>query len=303
MAMDYVLILCGAAGMLYFAVRLLILKKSIKSAKQQLMEINGQMGENREMMLLAPDKELEELLEEINRSLKKIRQERIGYARRETEFKQQIENISHDLRTPLTSMLGYLKLMDKTGFGEEEQEDLQRVLRKAEQLQELITQFYDYSRATAKEYLLDPECVEITRMLREALADSYGELSEKQLEVEAELPDTPVYVAGNQQALKRVIQNLLQNSVKYAVDFLKVSIRKEEDRIEVCFLNAVEEMTEQEAERLFDRFYTRDFSRGDGSAGLGLTIAREFMEKMGGSIRAELTDGTLKISLLFQSWH
>ncbi len=300
--MEYVMIIIGMTGMLYFAVRLMVLKKSVKAAECQLKEINEQLEENREVKLSAPDKELEELLVEINRSLKEIRRERIVYARWETEFKQQIENISHDLRTPLTSMIGYLKLMDRTGLGEEEQEDLQRVLRKAEQLQELITQFYDYSRVTAKGYPLELERVEVTRLLREALADSYGELSGKQLEVTAELPETPVYVSGNQQALKRVIQNLLQNSVKYAVGFLKVSVREEENQVEICFINAVEGMTEQEAGRLFERFYTLDSSRGNGSTGLGLTIAKEFVEKMGGSIRAELVEGNLQFRCGFQSF-
>lgn len=294
------MIVIGITGLLYFAVRLLVLKRSIKAAGQQLKEINEGLEENREIKLSAPDKELEKLLVEMNYTLKEIRQKKIAYARQESEFKQQIENISHDLRTPLTSMLGYLKLMDGSGLEEEEQEDLQRVLRRGEQLQELISQFYDYSRVTAQDFPLELEPVEITRLLREGLADAYGDLSKKQLEVTAELPEQPVYVSGNSQALKRVIQNLLQNSVKYAVVFLHVSVRQEEDRVEVCFLNAVEGMTKQEAGRLFERFYTLDSSRGNGSAGLGLTIAKEFMEKMGGSIRAELVDGTLRILCSFR---
>lgn len=301
--MEYGWIIIGMAGTLYFAVRLLILKKSLKEAEQQLKEIRGQVGENREVKLSAPDRELENLLVEINCSLKGIRQERILYARREKEFKQQIENISHDLRTPLTSMLGYLKLLDSSMLAEEEQKDFQTVLRKAEQLQELIGQFYEYSRVTAEDCPLKMENIEITRVLREAMADSYGELSEKQLEVTAELPETPVYVSGNQQAVKRVVQNLLHNSVKYAVDFLRILVQEKEGKAEVYFINAVEGMTEQEAGMLFERFYTQDLSRRNGSAGLGLTIAKELMEKMGGNIQAELVDRNLKIELVFQQWY
>lgn len=297
--MIYIITAILAMGVCYLSARLLFLKKSVKDTKKQLEEINQYLEENRIVTLSAPDKEFEALLVEINHTLQEVRLERVMYDKREKEFKQQIENISHDLRTPLTSMIGYLKIMDASGLNEEEQADLQTVLRKAERLQELITQFYDFSRLTAQDYPLDLESVDVTKTLREALADAYGELAGRQLEVWADIPEKAVCIMANEKALQRVFQNLLQNAGKYAVSRLDVSVKAEDEKLEICFANDVEDMDTYDVERLFERFYTLDSSRNSGSTGLGLTIAKEFVEKMKGSIEADLEDKKLYIRLLF----
>lgn len=289
--MAYFIIGLLIVGVFYLSVRLYLLKVSMKDAGKQLREINEKLEENRIVRFSAPNKELEELLVEINNSLQGIRQERIVYAKREKEFKQQIENISHDLRTPLTSMIGYLKIMDVSNLNEEEKEDLQTVLKKAERLQELISQFYDFSRLTAQDYPLELSAVDATKVLREVMADAYSELSARNLEVTVDLPERAVWIEGNANALQRVFQNLLQNAGRYAVKELAVSVCEEAERVFICFKNDTKDLYEQEVERLFERFYTVDKSRSNGSTGLGLTIAKEFVEKMGGSIEAELEDG------------
>ena len=192
--MIYIITVILAIGVCYLSARLLLLKKSMKDAGKQLWEINQNLEENRIVKLSVPDREFERLLTDINDSLYMIRQERIAYAKREKAFKQQIENISHDLRTPLTSMIGYLRIVDTSSLNLEAQEDLRTVLRKAERLQELITQFYDFSRLTASDYSVALESVEVTKTLREALADAYAELSARQLTVVADIPENAVIV-------------------------------------------------------------------------------------------------------------
>lgn len=297
--MIYIITAILTVGVCYLSARLFFLKKSVRDTKKQLREINESLEENRIVTLSAPDKDFEELLVEINHMLQGVRKERVVYAKREMEFKQQIENISHDLRTPLTSMTGYLKIMDASGLNEEEQADLQTVLRKAERLQELITQFYDFSRLTAQDYPLDLESVDVTKILRMALADAYGELAGRQLEVGADIPETAVYIPANEKALQRVFQNLLQNAGRYAVSSLEVSVKETEERVSICFANDVEDISEHDVERLFERFYTLDQSRSNGSTGLGLTIAKEFIEKMKGSIEAGVEGKKLHILLRF----
>jgi len=289
--MTYVIISVLMVGIFYFFTRLYLLKKSIRDAKEQLQEINEKLEENRIVRLSTPNRELEGLLSEINRSLQEIRLERVGFIKSEREFKQQIENISHDLRTPLTSMLGYLKIMDTSSLKVEEQEDLQTVLRKAERLQELIHQFYDFSRLTAQDYPLELESIDVTKILREVIADSYVELSAKQLDVMVRLPETEVRILGNADALQRVFQNLLQNAGRYAVSTLSVSVAEVEERVIICFKNDTKDINVQEVERIFERFYRVDKARSNGATGLGLTIAKEFTEKMGGSIKATVEEG------------
>jgi len=281
------------------SVRLFLLKKAMKDAGRQLREINRAPEENRYVKLPVPNREMEDLLTDINSSLQMIRREKIAYEKREKEFKQQIENISHDLRTPLTSMLGYLRIVDRDGLAADTQKSLDTVLRKAERLQELISQFYDFSRLTASEYSIEPETVELTKMLREVLIDAYAELSERQMEVTVRLPETAVTVVANETALQRVFQNLLQNAVRYAKSSLQVSLEENPGAVLVCFTNDVESMDEHDAEHLFDRFFTLERSRTGGSTGLGLTIAKEFVEKMGGTIEARLEGDRLCISMRF----
>lgn len=297
--MIYVITVILTIGVCFLSAHLFLLKKSMKDAGKQLQEINRNLEENRIVKLAAPNRELEELLTDINASLYAIRQERIVYAKREKAFKQQIENISHDLRTPLTSMIGYLRIMDTSSLNVEAQEDLHIVIRKAERLQELIAQFYDFSRVTASEYSVTLEAVEVTKTLRDTLADAHAELSDRQLEVVIVIPENPVMVIANEKVLQRVFQNLLQNVARYAISNFEVSVKEKSDEVVICFSNDVEDIDEYDVARLFERFYTPDRSRSSGSTGLGLTIAKEFVEKMDGKMEAQLEDGRLCIRMRF----
>jgi len=298
--MVYLIIVVLTIAVLYLLVRLLSLKKALKGAGKQLKEINRELEENRIVKLTLPDKDAEELLMVVNESLQAIREQKNVYAKREKELKQQIENISHDLRTPLTSMLGYLRIMETGNLNPEDREDLQTVIRKAERLQELITQFYEYTKVTSSDYSLTLESIEVTKLLREALADAYPELEKRQLEVEVKIPQGPIEIRGNVNAMQRVLQNLLQNAVRYAKGCLEVIVSEGEGEVEICFANDVEDMNVSDVERLFERFYTPDASRTQGSTGLGLTIAKEFVEKMKGSMEAELVGEKLRIVMRFK---
>lgn len=283
----------------FLCTRLFLLVKSIKNTKQQLSEINKNIEENRIVTLSSPDKLFEELLEEINNSLKCIRDEKLFYEKREKQFKQQIENISHDLRTPLTSMLGYLKIMDVSNLNKEEQEDIQIVIRKAENLQDLITQFYDYSRLIASDYPLELECVDVINILKESLVESYNELTKYDLEVITDILDEAVFSISNKKDLQRVFQNLLQNAGRYAKSFLKISTQVIGEKVCISFSNDVDNMNERDVERIFERFYTMDQSRNSNATGLGLTIVKELIEKMNGQITAKLEgqELTMEVSL------
>lgn len=297
--MVYLIIAVLTIAVIYLLVRLLSLKMALKGAGKQLKEINRELEENRIVKLTVPDKDAEELLTVVNESLQAIREQKNVYVKREKELKQQIENISHDLRTPLTSMLGYLRLMETGGLSPEEKEDLQTVIRKAERLQELITQFYEYTKVTSSDYSLTLESIEVTKLLREALADAYTELEKRQLEVEVNIPQGPLEITGNVNAMQRVLQNLLQNAVRYAKSYLEVIVSEEEGAVEIIFANDVEDLNVSDVERLFERFYTPDASRTQGSTGLGLTIAKEFVEKMKGSMESELVGEKLRIVMRF----
>ena len=148
----YLIAAAAVLAAVYFAVRSFLLKRSLRNASEELRRITRSLEENRVLKLETADRDLEEFVGEVNRTLSAIRREKNAFSRREQEFRQQIENISHDLRTPLTSILGYLKLMDTENMPADEKESLDTVRRKAEALSRLIGQFYEYSRVASEDY-------------------------------------------------------------------------------------------------------------------------------------------------------
>ena len=288
--MLYIVIVVLAVLTAYFYARYRLLCRAIKKIDNELKSINKSLDDNQIIKLEEPNKELENLLVTINDTLKAIRSERIMYDKREKEFQKQIENISHDLRTPLTSILGYLRILDQSGLDQEDKEALAIIQRKAYFLQRLISQFYDFSRLTSEDYILDLEQIDIVRLLRETVIDYYQELSVKNLHIDLNIPEHPILAHANSNAMERVFLNLLQNACRYAVSELKIGIEQSNDEITVTFENNVTDFSEGDLHRIFERFYIKDNARSEGASGLGLTIAKHFVEKMNGTLEAELQD-------------
>lgn len=314
MALYITIIILGIA-LLTVSLRYMLLCRELKHTQKQLREIAQDLGQNRILRQQTRQKETEPLLEEINRILKNIREQRAEDYKKEREFQKQIAQISHDLRTPLTSMIGYLRLMDQSSLSREEREDIAVVERKAQALQRLITQFYDYSKARDEDLKLELKETDAARLLREKVLDSWREMEERKLDVELELPEEAVFVMADKDALERVFANLLQNCGRYAKTKLRIELRKDEQHVVILFANDTSDFAgkqmqtetipsagqtteavqngrkqtvQNELEKLFERFYVRDSARTQGASGLGLSIARGLTEKMGGTLTAEM---------------
>ncbi|MDE7224197.1 MAG: HAMP domain-containing histidine kinase [Acetatifactor sp.] len=218
----------AAVGMglvvLCLAVKYRMLKNCIRQAGQDLAEIMDNPGENRILLTAAPSREGEELLLQINRYIEYHQQERIIWQQQERQLQDQIENISHDLRTPLTSILGYLELMDDGSLSGGDREALAVVERKSRYLQGLISDFYDLSRLEQADMCLRLESVEITRLIRETVLSYYPEFEERHLAVELTLPETAVMLKGEQKAMERILHNMLQNALRYARSCFRIRL-------------------------------------------------------------------------------
>ena len=314
----------------YFSFRYFLLKKALREVAEDLREIGRNVEQNRILRLPVPDRLLEGLMASINDMLVEVRRERLGFKRREREFQEQIENISHDLRTPLTVILGYLKIMkrqcracgaiggqaaesespmQKTMEAEKDMpgtaEMLEAVERNARAMERLVSQFYAYSQASSNDCRTEQEEVDVCRELREILADNY-QLVEK-LRLTARLPERPVMVRGNKAALERIFLNLLQNAGRYAHSFLDIYMEEAGDRgnvkavcaegedpgayVRIIMTNDAPGITQETVSHIFDRFYRSDRSRSKGGSGLGLAIARSLAERLGGSLTAEKVRG------------
>lgn len=285
----------------YFSARFFLLSKNIREVKYDLKEVCEDIERNRRLTLAFPNKDLENLLKEMNNYLEKTQMEKIKSTRREKELRKEIENISHDLRTPLTSILGYLELMkDEDITKEETNEYISIVERKSIALKDLIQSFYDLSRLEANEYKTDIKTVDIHKELMEQLLIHYNDFDKKGINVELDIGEEAINIQGDLHIIERIFVNLIENAIKYAKDTFKVCMKQSKDNIEIIFSNNVENLEETDVEKLFNRFYMKDESRNNQSSGLGLTITKLLVESMNGNIRAEIKDDFIYFKITFK---
>ncbi len=294
--MLYILLICSLLLMVYFVIRCYLIKKSLKEVNNELRDIQKDIKGNQVVHLPMPTKDLEALIATINEALEEIRRERITYAKRERDFQTQIEAISHDLRTPVTVILGYLKLLKKESetsavFFTSEQEDMLKItVRKAEAMEKLIAQFYDYSRIIAGDYEIAMDKIDVSQILREVFTDNCLILEEANLKVDINCPDYPIWVMGDRDGLERILINLFQNIGRYANSYVKIGISENDKKAKLFFENDTDKLSSQDIPNLFERFYMKDGSRGQGGSGLGLTIAKSLAEEMEGVLSVGVID-------------
>lgn len=276
-----------------FALRFYMLKAALRDTSRQLQEICQNIGENQVVHLPLPDRDLEMLMASMNQALGEIRAQGENYARRERAFQAQIQAISHDLRTPLTVILGYLKFFQKKdAMSADEQKEILKIMeRKARSMEDLVAEFYDYSRLYARDYTVTIEKTDAGKILREVFAENCLMLESAHLQVSQDLPKHPVWVLGQAGALERIFANLFQNAARYGDSFLELTMEEKGSQILISFTNNTTRLSPGDVPYLFDRFYMGDPSRSRGGSGLGLTIAHSLARAMGGSLTAEMPDG------------
>ena len=240
------------------------------------------------------DKRMRHLANEINIQLRKLRDERRKFQLGDLEVKAAMTNISHDLRTPLTAICGYLDLLEQ----EEKSETVNRytavIRNRTEMLKQLTEELFRYSVILASAEALKIEPVVINNILEESIASFYTALKEKQIVPKVSIPQKKVIRDLDRFALSRLFANLLNNAIKYSNGDLEVTLS---ENGEIRFINHASDLSEIEVGKLFDRFYT--VNNAGNSTGLGLSISKALVEKMNGIISAEYHDGMLTICILF----
>lgn len=281
------------------ALRLYSLDRNLGEGAEQLKR-RRQEKSAAPLRLAAPHRASEELLSEVNGLLQDGEDERSDFRRREQALRRQIANVSHDLRTPLTSILGYLQLLESPGVtGEQRKEYLEIIESRARVLQSLITSFYDLSRLEAGEYPILRERVDLREVISALLAAFYDEL-EGRFTVTVDLPDTLPQVWGDRAAMTRVYSNLIRNALEHGSGVLSISADREGDRVVTRFSNSGAELKREDLPHVFDRFFTSDKIRSGRNTGLGLAIVKTLTEQMLGTVAAELTADTFSVILYWK---
>ena len=294
--MVYVLaVLCAllAIAVLLLLWKLWLLRRSAEELRRGVQE-RLETDTNTLLSIPSRDGAMCRLAAGLNVQLRQLRRERQQYQNGDRDLKEAVTNVSHDLRTPLTAICGYLDLLE----GEEKSEAAERYLSlirgRTDHLRSLTEEFFRTSAVLAAEEPEPAEPVSLNRAVEESLAAWYGVFSARGIAPEVELPETPVVRPLNREAVSRILSNVLSNAAKYSPGDVRIVLEKDGT---LTFSNAAPSLTPVLAEQLFDRYFTVE-SGGQGT-GLGLSIARRLTEQMGGTAAAGWQGGILTVRLYF----
>ena len=288
-------ILCGV-----LAVIIAILVIKIRMMQKSMDEICSCLSEhlssdtNQLITVSSNDKYIRHLASEIATQLSELRRQRRQYINGDRELKEAVTNISHDLRTPLTAICGYLELLESEEMTDNTRRYVEQISNRTEALKALTEELFRYS-VNSSVSDLNYENVNINRVLEDTLISFYGAFEQKHIAPRISIPDSALYRMLDKSALSRIFGNIIGNALKYSNDDFTVMVTEDG---KITFSNSASELSSVEVGKLFDRFYTVDSARK--STGLGLSIAKLLTERMGGSISADYKENMLTITLTFK---
>lgn len=234
--------------------RYIQLKKQIRNLADQVNELNS--GNSQQMLDISLiDKDLERLAGILNQYNIRQRQAVAGVLRNEEYLKESVANISHDLRTPLTVILGHLQLLQKENLESSQAQRVKVIFSKAEKMKELVETFYDLSILEEQQTVPEKEKFNISNMLINLITENAVALEKENILPEINLPDYSIYVYSDKNMVERILQNLLTNAIKYSVGTIKITLmEKENNNIIFTIENPMSDSSEIDCNRLFDRF-------------------------------------------------
>ena len=272
-------------------IKIILMQKSAEKISEELTE-KLKSDTNTLISIATQDRAMCRLANDINAQLRELRKQRLRFVQGDIELKNAVTNISHDLRTPLTAISGYLDLLDHVEKNETAERNLEIIKKRTEVLKQLTEELFRYSVVTSPEYSSTTELVAVNGVLEESILGFYAALQERKITPNIHMTENKVMRKLNRAVLSRIFSNLLNNAMKYSDGDLDITLT---DAGEIIFANMASSLNEVEAERLFDRFYTVENARK--ATGLGLSIARTLMEQMNGTITAQYGNGKLSICI------
>ncbi|WP_291570566.1 sensor histidine kinase [Clostridium sp. UBA4548] len=284
----------------FLGFRLFYMESQVKSLTNQLAHIN-ETKTNKRITIGLLNKSIEKLAEKINETIEIKLQSEANRVKVENDLRQTIANMSHDLRTPLTSIIGYIQFLKLEGINEQEKtEYLEVAEHRAKSLEILLNDFYELSLIDSLDYELNMEKLNINKILEQVALDRYADFMGRNINPSINIPSEALYIIGEKKSVERTIDNLLSNAIKYAKDVIDISLQVKENGAVLKISNTFTNLTQQDLENVFDRFYMSDKMRSEKGTGLGLSIAKGLVEKMGGSINCNIEEDMFNIYCQFK---
>lgn len=272
--------------------KIYIMKKSMKEIYISLSEIL-QSDTNNIITITSRDKQVKQLANEINTELKALRKEKLQYQNGNQELKRMITNISHDMRTPLTAISGYIELLKENK--EKQEEYLEIIERKTNELTVLTEQLFDFSKTMDIGTKIKKEICCINEILEEALANDYTLFKDKNIVPKVEMCEEKVYRNVDRNTVIRIFENILSNVRKYSNGDFKVKLNKDG---QITFSNKADSLDATTVQKIFDRYFTVENAKK--STGIGLSIAKQLVELNGGHISAQYINQHVIIQIEFK---
>ncbi len=268
---------------------------NLRDISRKLQHILAENTEEK-VMSFTDTREMKELISSINAVLEDRQRRKAEFIRTETGFRKMLSNISHDMKTPLTVIMGYLEIME---MEENASPLIAKVRLKAAQVMDMMNQFFSLAKLEAGDAPLQMEKVELNEACRRNILDFYQILQEKEFQVEINIPEDKLYTYGNGCALDRILFNLISNALRYGSDgkYLGISLDSEEDYGVIKITDHGKGIARGYQEHIFERLYTMEDSRNREMQGngLGLTIVKSLADKMGGRVEVQSVPGEFTV--------
>ena len=239
------------------------------------------------------------LSDRLNDLLELRRKEKQYYQEKETLIADTYTNLSHDIRTPLTSLDGYFQLMEACENVEEQRRYLNIIHERIHSLNEMLEELFMFTKLKNESYRLELTSCCINRILKETVFSYYDDWVRREIQPDIQITEEQLYIDGNKQGLSRIIQNVIKNGLDHGEKKIRIVLKREQNRAVLRISNQVITSEQIDIEHVFDRFYKADAARSKTSTGLGLSIAREFVRRMNGEIGAKIEENEFIVEMSF----
>lgn len=272
-------------------IKYILYRRQIRDICRQ-MQFLRESGGRLNIRLKGTQKEMKELAKQIDALREQQNMREIEMFDRDRQLKETLANVSHDIRTPLTSLKGYFRLFQTEQDARKKQGYLDIMQERMDALSELLEELFTYTRLQDARYELELSRQDLTPIVLRTLFSFYGECRKRKLDMDVQVEETPLVAMGNEGAVGRVIANIVRNAMLHGSGRLELVYGAEGNQIQFVCRNSVDEETKKDMEisRVFERFYKGDKARSKSSTGLGLAIAKELVERMNGTIEASYID-------------
>ncbi len=245
-------------------------------------------------------KDIISLTEEINKLNEEAKRKIAEYGKKDLLLRETITSLSHDIRTPLTSLSGYIQLLSETEDEEERKRYMGIILERIGSLKDIFEDLFTYTKLQENAYRLDMESENVTQLVFDSVVAFYEEFNRENINININLIEEPVFVLCNKTAMSRIFQNIIKNSMVHCKSDVSVFLKKENGRVVFLCRNNIKDNDIIDIDKIFERFYKADTARSINSTGLGLAIAKGLTMAMNGDIEASLDENIFEIKVSFK---